>query len=75
MRAGIMARTYKDRKQKMYDYDESNWYLFRQNVGDRIRRFCRVWWKQERAKVRDSLIKDQEPEPTRTRGSVKRDMS
>ncbi|MEK0324962.1 MAG: hypothetical protein QQN63_04595 [Nitrosopumilus sp.] len=70
-----MSRTRKDRKQKSDDYDATNWYLFKQNVGDRIHRFCRIWWKKERAKVRDSLIKGQEPESTRTRGSVKRILS
>lgn len=33
----------------------------------------RIYWKKQRAKVRAAIIHDYEPEPTRTRSSVKYD--
>lgn len=62
-----MTRTHKDRK---YHFLDPRW----RRMGDRIGRFCKDWWGSERAKVRDTLKKGEEPDPTRTRSSVKWDI-
>lgn len=69
-----MSRTRKDRKHRWHDIDDIPDWKFRWRANSRIWRFVQDWWGKERARVRSQLKKGEEPEPSRTRSSVKWDI-
>ena len=70
-----MSRTRKDRKQDYRNFSDASWYLYKQFHGNGPKPFCRDWWGQQRRIVRDDLRAGREPAPTRTRSSVKWELS
>lgn len=68
-----MARTLKDRRFDYWEDPRPYWQRPVMPTGS-LKPWQRLYWKSVRNRVRLALHRGDEPEPTRTRGSIKWDV-